>query len=163
MADAHPPKSSSAVTDACRTGLLGVGFAFEIGAPHPPEISLGVIREGTLPSSTFGATGFAGSGAPHALVSAPPHGSNILLLDCATTVGLGGCAAGAGFGAVVVGEERLKAEPNAGGLCIGGDGIVGGAAGLFIGADEKLLNPSSPNKSVGIDVVAGFGGGGDCD
>ena len=163
VADAHPPKSSSAVTDACRTGLGADELELEIGAPHPPEISLGVIREGTLPSSTFGATGFAGSGAPHALVSAPPHGSNILALDCATIVGLTGCVAGAGLGAVMVGEDRLNAESKAGGLCIGGDGILGAVVGLFIGADEKLLKPSSPNKSAGIGAVEGFGGGGDDD
>lgn len=76
-AEAHPPKSSSAVTVGC----VVVGLpADEIGAPQPPEMSFGVILDGTLPSSTLGCAGFEGSDEPHALVSAPPHGSNMLEL-----------------------------------------------------------------------------------
>ena len=162
VADAHPPKSSSAVTEGCLVGLLVLVAAVEMGAPHPPLISFGVIREGTLPSSTFGATGFAASGAPQALVSAPPQGSNMLLLDCATIAGRAAGAAGAGF--VAVGDERLKAELKAGGLCRGGDGIlVGGEMMFLVEADAKLLNPSSPKRSFGIDEVAGFGMGGEED
>jgi len=129
-------------------------LAPEIGAPHPPEISFGVMRDGTLPSSTFGAAGFAGSGAPHALASAPPHGSNILALDCEVMAGRAGWDAGAALGAVVVGEDRLNAELKVGGLCIGGDGIfAAGAGGGLEGADAKSLKPSSANRSADIEVV----------
>lgn len=77
-AEVHPPKSSSAVTVGCTAaGLLDD----DIGAPQPPAISFGVILEGTLPSSTFGCVGFAGSAVAQALLSAPPHGSNIPVLD----------------------------------------------------------------------------------
>lgn len=158
-ADVHPPKSSSAVTVGCWLGL----FADDMGAPQPPEMSFGVIREGTLPSSTFGGAGLAGSGAPHAFVSAPPHGSNILEFDGEATAGFDICEEGAvGFGAVIVGEDKLKGDAKADGLCMGGEGILGaGAAGVLVGAEEKLLNPSSPNKSAGIAVEAGFGAGGE--
>lgn len=149
-ADVHPPKSSSAATVGCAVGLL----APEIGAPHPPEISLGVMRDGTLPSSTLGAAGFAGSGAPQAFESAPPHGSNILALDCEVMAGRVGWGTGAGLGAVVVGEDKLNAELKAGGLCIGGDGIFAtGAGGGLDGADAKSLKPSSANRSAGMDVA----------
>lgn len=108
-ADAHPPKSSSAVTVGCVAAGL---FADEIGAPQPPEISFGVILDGTLPNSTLDWGGFAGSDAPQALLSEPPHGSNMLELDGDATAGRAACAAGdgAGLAAVVVGDERLKAE-----------------------------------------------------
>lgn len=158
-ADVHPPKSSSAVTVGCTAaGLL----AEDIGAPQPPEISFGVIFDGTLPSSTLGAAGFAGSGAPHAFVSAPPHGSNILEAggdagpardDC--TVGIG-----AGLGAVVVGDERLNAELKFVGLRNVGEDKGAFAAGPD-GADAKSLKPSSPNRLAGIEVVVGLGIGGD--
>ena len=80
-ADVQPPKSSSAVTVGWIVLLL---FADEIGEPHPPEMSLGVNFEGTLPSSTLGAWGLtgAGSGVFQALFSAPdPHGSIMFALD----------------------------------------------------------------------------------
>lgn len=76
-ADVHPPKSSSAVIVGCVAAGLP---ADDIGAPQPPEISFGVIFDGTLPNSTFGCTGFAASDVPHALLSPPPHGSNMLEL-----------------------------------------------------------------------------------
>jgi hypothetical protein len=71
-ADVHPPKSSSAV-------IVGGFLADEMGAPHPPEISFGVMREGGLPISILGALGFAGaeSGVPHVLSFAEDHGSNM--------------------------------------------------------------------------------------
>lgn len=75
-ADAHPPKSSSAVTVGCVTAGLADDDD-EMGAPQPPDISFGVILVGTLPNSTLACTGFGASDAPHALLSAPPHGSNI--------------------------------------------------------------------------------------
>ena len=49
-ADAHPPKSSSPVTVGACVGL----FDDAIGDPQPPDISLGVMRDGTLPRSTVG-------------------------------------------------------------------------------------------------------------
>jgi hypothetical protein len=49
-ADVQPPKSSSAVTVGAWLGLLDD----EIGEPHPAEMSLGVIFDGILPSSTEG-------------------------------------------------------------------------------------------------------------
>ena len=74
-ADVQPPKSSSAV-------IVGGLLADDMGAPHPPEISFGVIREGGLPMSTVGALGFAGagSGALQALSLPEDHGSNMLEL-----------------------------------------------------------------------------------
>lgn len=76
-ADVHPPKSSSAVIVGC----AAVAFEpEEMGAPHPPEMSFGVIFDGTLPNSTLGCIDFAGSEAPHALLSDAPHGSNMLEL-----------------------------------------------------------------------------------
>lgn len=42
-AEVQPPKSSSAVTVIAWAGLLDD----EIGEPHPPEMSLGVILDGT--------------------------------------------------------------------------------------------------------------------
>lgn len=72
-ADVQPPKSSSAV-------IVGGFLAEVIGAPHPPEISFGVMREGGLPMSTVGtALGFAGAGsdAPQALSLPEDHGSNM--------------------------------------------------------------------------------------
>ena len=149
-ADVHPPKSSSAATVGCVVDLCA-----DRGAPQPPDTSFGVIRAGTLPSSTFGAAGFAGSGAPQAFVSAPPQGSNMAVLDWEVTGGGFGweAGAGAGFGAVMVGDDRLNAELKTGGLCIaGGWTLAAGAGGGFEGADEKSLKPSSANRSVGIDV-----------
>lgn len=87
-ADVHPPKSSSAATVGWVAGLL---LEDDIGAPQPPDMSFGVIFEGMFPSSTFGAAGLVGSGAPQASVSAPPHGSNIAELDCAVNVGRRAC------------------------------------------------------------------------
>lgn len=49
-ADVQPPKSSSAVTVGAWVGMLDGGM----GEPHPPEKSLGVILDGTLPISTDG-------------------------------------------------------------------------------------------------------------
>jgi hypothetical protein len=49
-ADVQPPKSSSAVTVGAWVGFLDD----EMGEPHPPEKSLGVIFDGTLPMSTDG-------------------------------------------------------------------------------------------------------------
>ena len=71
-ADVQPPKSSSAV-------IVGGFLAEVIGAPHPPEISFGVIREGGLPMSTVGAFGFEGAGSdvPQALSLPEDHGSNM--------------------------------------------------------------------------------------
>ena len=187
-ADVHPPKSSSAVTVGCVVDLLAdeigaphppdmsfgvirlgtlpnstfgaAGFAGS-GVPHPPDMSFGVIRDGTLPSSTFGAAGLAGSGAPHALVSAPPQGSNMLELECEATAVRAGCGAGAGLGAVVVVEDKLKAELKAGGLWTGGDETFAtGTTGGLEGADVKSLKPSSANKSAGMDVVGGLAAGG---
>jgi hypothetical protein len=97
-AEVHPPKSSSPATDACRTGLL----LEEIGSPQPPEISLGVMRDGTLPNSTLGCAGFAGagSGAPQGLLSLPePHGSNIDELLAGAPGAIVGCDIGFGAGA----------------------------------------------------------------
>jgi hypothetical protein len=73
--DVHPPKSSSAV-------IVGGFLADEMGAPHPPEISFGVMREGGLPISTLGALGFAGAGSdvPQVLSLAEDHGSNMVAL-----------------------------------------------------------------------------------
>jgi hypothetical protein len=69
-ADVHPPKSSSAV-------IVGGFLAEVIGAPHSPEISLGVMREGGLPMSTVGGLGFAGTGSavPQPLSLPEDHGS----------------------------------------------------------------------------------------
>jgi hypothetical protein len=71
-ADVQPPKSSSAV-------IVGGFLAEVIGAPHPPEISFGVMREGGLPMSTVGDLGFAGAGsdAPQPLSLPEDHGSNM--------------------------------------------------------------------------------------
>ena len=81
----------------------------DIGAPHPPEISFGVIREGTLPSSTLEGAGLGGdgSGAPHAFVSAPQGSLNADALGWELITGL---AAGAGFGADCVADDKLKTE-----------------------------------------------------
>lgn len=72
-ADVQPPKSSSAV-------MVGGFLAVDIGAPHPPEISFGVMREGGLPISTAGGFGLAGAGAGSGVAqvfSLPAdHGSN---------------------------------------------------------------------------------------
>lgn len=152
-ADVHPPKSSSAVTVGCTAaGLL----AEEIGAPHPPEISFGVIFDGTLPNSTFGAAGFGASGAPQALVSAPPHGSNMFELPGDIGPARDGCTAGTGAGlaAVVVGEERLNAELKFVGLRSVGD-VIATFVEVLDGADAKSLKPSSPNRFAGVEVVVG--------
>ena len=166
-AEVHPPKSSSAVTDACRTGLL----LEEMGAPHPPEMSLGVMREGTLPSSTLGAAGVAaaGSGAPQGLLSLPePQGSKADELVPVAIGALTGC--GTGLGACAGGgcEDRLNGELNAVLLAIGD--ITFGAdtgAGVGLGGDTgvELANPpksSAANRSVGIDMGVGFGAAAGC-
>ena len=71
-AEVQPPKPSSAV-------IVGAFLAEVMGAPHPPEISFGVMREGGLPMSTVGALGFAGGGSdvPQALSLPEDHGSNM--------------------------------------------------------------------------------------
>lgn len=152
-ADVHPPKSSSAVTDGCLTGLLDC----EIGAPHPPEMSFGVIRSGGLPKSTVGAAGLAGAvagaGAPQGLLSlADDHGSNIGLLFAA------GRLAGAGAGC----EDRLNAELKALlGIVVGDETFGGDIAGPGFGADGAVPQPpksSELNKSAGM-FAAGFGTG----
>ena len=152
-AEVHPPKSSSAITVGCVVDFV-VLVVPEIGAPQLPEISFGVILVGTLPSSTLGAAGFAGSGAPQALLSAPPQGSNMLVLDCVVTAGRLTCVIGEALGAVIVDEDKLKGELKPPGLCGGGDGTFEVAVEVGAGAAEKLLKPSSPNKSDGIDVAA---------
>lgn len=74
-AEVQPPKSSSAV-------MAGGFLADDIGAPHPPEISFGVMREGGLPMSTAGGLGLAGAGAgagsgvAQVLSFPEDHGSN---------------------------------------------------------------------------------------
>ena len=166
-ADVHPPKSSSAATDACRTGLL----LEEIGSAHPPEMSLGVILDGTLPSSTLGGAGCAeaGSGAPHALISLPgPHGSNIAESLGGATGVLDGCDTGldAGGGGC---EVRLKGELDVL-LLATGDVIFGAATGAGAGAGAggggeagvELAKPpksSAANRSAGIDVATGLDAG----
>ena len=74
-ADVQPLKSSSGV-------MVGWFLADDMGAPHPPEISFGVMREGGLPISTGGALGFAGvvSGVLHAFSLPEDHGSNMVEL-----------------------------------------------------------------------------------
>lgn len=64
------------------------------------------------------------------------------------------------MGAVIVGDDRLNAELKLVGLCRGGDAAAGLGAG-FDDADAKSLKPSSPKRSAGIAVAAGFGAGGD--
>ena len=144
----------------------------DIGAPQPPEISLGVICAGAFPNSTFDGAACActgagvGSGAPQGLLSLPeePHGSNNAELVGTAAGALTGVAAGAGC------EDRLKAELKAlllllllttGDVTFAGVGL-GGETGV------ELANPpksSLANKSCGIDaatgLVAGFGGGGE--
>ena len=110
-ASVQPPKSSSPVT-------VGVCLLFAdevIGAPHAPEMSFGVIRDGTEPRDTVGGFGFggSGSGAAHALLSMPPQGLPNEELDC-------GGKAGCGIGATIVGfdatgDDRLKGELRFGG------------------------------------------------
>lgn len=72
-AEVQPPKSSSPV-------MTGGFLADDIGAPHPPEISFGVMREGGLPMSTAGGLGLAGAGAgsdvAQVLSFPEDHGSN---------------------------------------------------------------------------------------
>jgi len=54
---------------------------------------------------------------------------------------------------VATGEDKLNAELEAGGLCMGGDGtFAAGAVGGLEGADVKSLKPSSANKSAGTDI-----------
>ena len=74
-ADVQPPKSSSAA-------IAGVFLDDDMGAPHPPEISFGVMREGGLPMSTVGALSFveAGSAVPQALSLPEDQGSNMVEL-----------------------------------------------------------------------------------
>ena len=164
-ADVHPPKSSSAVTDGCLAGL----FASEIGLPHPPVMSFGVIREGTFPRSTLGAAGLAGagvgSGAPHGLLSAAdePHGSNIALLFELTGAGRGG-----GCTVLVGCADRLNAEPKSLGFGAVGDATLGGGAAEAVeGAEDHPPKSSLLKRSVGIDDAgletgagAGLGAGG---
>ncbi len=160
-AEVHPPKSSSAVTDGCRAGRL---LEADIGSPHPPEMSSGVMRAGGFPNSTLGWTGFAGvgSGAPHGLLSLPaPHGSNIAVLLCGMAAGdLNGWDAG--FGTAAGCEDKLKGELKAA-VLLGGDIIagLGGEAGVELAKPPKS---SAANRSAGIDVAvaAGLGAGAGC-
>ena len=74
-----------------------------MGAPHPPCISFGVMRDGTLPRPTPLGAGFAGagSGAPHGLLSVAPddQGSNMALVVEVTGAGrLTGAGTGGDFG-----------------------------------------------------------------
>lgn len=147
----------------------------EIGAPQPPEMSFGVIREGTLPNSILDAAGLdvvaaaavvvvVAAGVAHAFASDEPHGSNMFAAAAVIAAGCEGANAGAGFDAVVVGEERLKAELKAGGLCIGGEGIfvaIGCATDAAARGGEAVENPpkaSSASMSALNEVVVGLGG-----
>lgn len=160
-AEVQPPKSSSAAT----VGGCADLFAPDIGAPHPPAMSFGVIRDGTFPSSTVGAAGLvgAGSGAPQGLLSVvEPHGSNIGLLLCETAGGRDAATAGLGAGC----EDRLNAElKSVLGLVVVGDAILGcvgdiggavGAACAGAGVDVQPPKSSLLNKSVGIAAAAGL-------
>lgn len=158
-AEVHPPKSSSAVTDACLTGL----FADAIGAPQPPEMSFGVIFSGGLPKFTGGAAGFAGagSGAPQGLLSPPDdQGSNNELLFGDITAGrLTGVAAEVGLGAGCA--ERLNAELKSLPRIAAGGEAIGAGAGAGAGADGVDAQPpksSELKRSAGM-FVAGFGTG----
>lgn len=138
----------------------------EIGSPQPPEMSLGVMRTGGLPNSTFGGAGFAGegSGAPQGLLSFPdPHGSKVDVLLGNPAGDLNAWAAGLGAGAVIVGVDRLNAELKfallGGGAETVEDAGLGGEAGVELAKPPKS---SAANKSVGMDVGAGLGAGAAC-
>jgi len=154
------------VTDVCRTGLL----LEEIGSPHPPEMSLGVMRDGTFPNSTLGAAAFADttSGAPQGLLSLPePHGSNTDELLWGGIGGIVGCVIdlGAATGADGGCEDRLKGELKV--VLLMADEITWGAgagAGAGLGGEVgvELAKPpksSAANRSTGIDVAVGLGAG----
>ena len=93
-ASVQPPKSSSPVT----VGVCLLCDDDVIGAPHAPDISFGVIRDGTEPRDTVGGFGFgaSGSGAAHALLSMPPQGLLIEELVCGGKVDC--CIGAAGVG-----------------------------------------------------------------
>lgn len=158
-ADVQPPKSSSAVTVGAWLGLLDD----EIGDPHPPEMSLGVIFDGTLPRSTDGCEDTlgvtVGSGAPHPPPSPPEdHGSNSAALVDVVVVDIGAGAA-AGFGA---GVDKLNADLvfvletgivalTGGETCVG-EGAIGGAGD----GSANPENSSLANKSLELFGTAGF-------
>jgi len=135
-----------------------------MGSAQPPEMSLGVMREGGLPISTVGAFGFAGAGSGvfQALSLPEDQGSNMAELLC-VTIGGGFGGATVDFGAGAVTAERLKAEfiVLVGALkevSIGDETFVGGGgAGTGAGdADAKPEKSSDAKRSSDIAGTAGF-------
>ena len=143
---------------------MGVWFDFAIGVPQLPEMSFGVIRDGTLPKSIPDGAGFGGDGsrALHGLGSlAEAQGSNMLFEDA---VMLGICAGlDAGLGARGCEADKLKGDSIVAVGLLTGDVTLGMTDALAgPGGFVVLANPpksSEAKKSTGIEVGAGFGVG----